>query len=192
MTNIQIPAGLIDQNIELFKANDSVLGIHNGVVKHLFEMPFAFLDILKAEMNANHSIVKSLKMAGFKNERSRLEKFAECRFGGFDLNADYKDGVLAESEYHECGFRGNCDMEGIVCNFFKVKGQIISPFEIQMIKHLASDDKLTLIAQKMKVSINTFEIKKQRLFEKLEVMSRPRLVAYAFELQILNAKPCTE
>lgn len=191
MTNIQIPAGLIDQNIELFKTADAVLGIHNGTVKPLFEMPLAFLDILKKEMRSHYSIVETLKLAGYKTEKSQLEKFAECRFGGFDLNADFKDGVLAESEYHECGFRGNCDMEGIVCNFFKVNGQIITPFEMQMIKHLATDDKLTLIAQNLKVSINTFETKKQRLFEKLGVMSRPRLVAYAFELQILTATVCT-
>lgn len=191
MTNIQIPAGLIDDNIELFKTPNALLGTHQGVVKPLFELPVAFLATLKDEMYSNPSIVQSLKMSGYLSEKIQLEKFAECRFGGFDLSADFKEGVLAESEYHECGFRGNCDMEGIVCNFFKVNGHIITPFEMEMIKHLATEDKLTLIAENLNISINTFETKKQKLFEKMGVLSRPRLVAYAFELQILTATICT-
>jgi hypothetical protein len=43
-----------------------------------------------------------------------------AEFGGFDFNADFKDGIkFSEAEYHECGFRGECPMEGIVCGFLE-------------------------------------------------------------------------
>jgi hypothetical protein len=64
----------------------------------------------------NPSTIIALKLAGFKTREQQLEKFSECRFG-FDLTADFKDGKLSDAEYHECGFRGECPMEGIVCRF---------------------------------------------------------------------------
>jgi hypothetical protein len=63
----------------------------------------------------NPSTIIALKLAGFKTREQQLEKFSECRFG-FDLTA-FKDGKLSDANYHECGFRGECPMEGIVCGF---------------------------------------------------------------------------
>lgn len=190
MTKIRIPSGLIDENIELFSNNGKMMATHLGSVKSIFDLPKDFLDVLKNEMYSVPSIVLALSLAGMKTEKDQLEKFAECRFGGFDFIADFKNGKLSEAEYHECGFRGNCPMEGIVCRFFKVDGQIITPFEIQMIHLLATEDTLPVIAEKLEVSINTFEVKKQWLFKKLRVLSRARMVAVCYDLQILNLAKC--
>ena len=190
MTNIQIPSGLIDENIELFSNNGKMMATHLGSVKSIFDLPEDFLKILRDEMNSSPSTVLALSLAGYKTVSSQLEKFAECRFGGFDFIADFKDGKFSNSEYHECGFRGECPMEGIVCSFFKVNGQIITPFEIKMIHLLATEDTLPVIAEKLHVCMNTFEIKKKWLYEKLGVLSRARLVAVCYDLQILILKPC--
>lgn len=191
MTNILIPSGLIDDNIELFSASGTILATHAGQVKSLFDLPQSFLQLLNTEMNSSKSITKALKLAGYKTKKEQLVKFTECRFGGFDLLADFKDGKLSDAEYHECGYRGECPMEGVVCGFFKFKGQIITPFEIDMIKLLATEDTLPVIAEKLKICMNTFEVKKQKLFEKLHVLSRPRLVALCYDLQILNLQLCS-
>jgi DNA-binding CsgD family transcriptional regulator len=82
-------------------------------------------------------------------------------------------------------------MEGIVCGFFKIRGAIITPFEIQIIRHLATEDTLPVIAEKLKVSMNTFETKKQKLYEKIGVLSRARLVAICYDYQLLIAAPCS-
>jgi DNA-binding CsgD family transcriptional regulator len=191
MTNILIPSGLIDENIEMFVTPcDTMKGIHSGTVKDFFDLPIYFLKIIEKEMLRFPSTIKALKMAGYKTRKAQLLKYAKCRFGGFDFTADFKDGILSEAEYHECGYRGECPMEGIVCGFFKVKGNIITPFEIEMIKLLATEDTLPVISEKLKVSMNTFEQKKQKLFEKLHVLSRARLVAVCYDLQILNLKLC--
>lgn len=191
MTNIQIPSGLIDENVELFSNNGKVMATHSGAVKHLFDLPSSFLDILENEMNTAPSIVTALKMAGYNTKKEQLEKFADCKFGGFDFTADFKEGKFSESEYHECGFRGECPMEGIVCGFFRVNGQIITPFDIQMIKLLSTEDTLPVIAEKLGVCMNTFEVKKKKLYEKLSVLSRPRLVAVCYDLQLLHLKLCS-
>ncbi|MEZ0182623.1 LuxR C-terminal-related transcriptional regulator [Flavobacterium oncorhynchi] len=191
MTNIHIPSGLIDENIELFSVDGKIMATHDGHVKKLFNLPTEFLQKLKFEMYQTPSITKALTLAGYKTEKTQLEKFAECKFGGFDLTADYKDGTFSESEYHECGYRGVCPMEGIVCGFFKVNGEIITPFEIQIIKLLATEDTLPVIAEKLQVSMNNFENKKQSLFQKMSVLSRTKLVAKCYDLQILSLKLCS-
>lgn len=191
MTKIAIPSGLIDQNIEMFSVSGKMMATHSGVVKSLFDLPSDFLQILMDEMNSSDSIIKALSFSGYHTPEARLEKFAECRFGGFDFTADFKDGKLSEVEYHECGFRNNCPMEGIVCGFFKVNGSVITPFEIQMIKHLATEDTIPVITEKLNVSRNTFETKKQKLFEKMGVLSRTRLIALCYDYQILNPGLCS-
>jgi uncharacterized protein YjbI with pentapeptide repeats len=45
----------------------------------------------------NPSTIIALKLAGFKTREQQLEKFSECRFGGFDLTADFKDGKLSDA-----------------------------------------------------------------------------------------------
>jgi len=191
MTNIQLPSGLIDENIEMFSTPNGMKGSHAGIVKDFHDLPKELLHILDVEMNQFPSTVKALTAAGYKTKKTRLEKYAECRFGGYDFTADFKDGVLSQAEYHECGFRGECPMEGVVCGFFKVNGQIITPFEIKAIKLLASEDTLPVIAEKLQVCLNTLEVKKKLLFEKLHVLSRARLVAVCYDLQILNLQSCS-
>jgi DNA-binding CsgD family transcriptional regulator len=190
MTKIPIPSGLLDENIEMFSAG-TMMALQGGAMKKLSELPHGFLTALKVEKDRDPSVTAALTLAGYFTDEEQLEKYAECRFGGFDMKADYVDGRFSEAEYHECGFRGDCPMEGIVCDFFKVGGQIVTPFEIEMIKHLATEDLLPVIAEKLNVSKNTFESKKTALFQKLGVYSRPSLVAKAFYLQILNPAICS-
>lgn len=192
MTNIRIPSGLIDENIEMFLSPcNNLLAIHSGVVKNFFELPQTLLQAVDDEMSRFPSTIQALKAAGYHTHKEQLVKYAKCRFGGFDMNADFENGKLSEAEYHECGYRGECPMEGIVCGFFKVQGNIITPFEMSMIKLLATEDTLPVIAEKLDVCMNTFEVKKKLLFKKLGVLSRARLVAVCYDLQILNLQLCS-
>ncbi|MBC7847224.1 MAG: hypothetical protein H7Y10_12105 [Flavobacterium sp.] len=191
MTNIQIPSGLIDNHIELFRVPGKMMGTHSGTVKEFFDLPKPFLLVMDAKMHSNPSTIMALNAAGFKTNNAKLEKFAECNYSAFDFVADFKEGNLSDAEYHECGYRGECPMEGIVCGFFKANGHIITPFEIEMIKLLATEDTLPVIAEKLQVCKNTFEVKKQRLFEKLRVLSRARLVAVCYDFQILTLSLCS-
>lgn len=72
---------------------------------------------------------------------------------------------------------------------FSVDGKImaiITPFEIKLIHLLASEDTIPVMAEKLHVCVNTLEKRKQKLYEKLGVLSRPRAVAIAYNLQILK------
>lgn len=186
MTKVIIPPGLVDQNIELFFSDGNLLATHAGSVKQISDLPIDFLDAAKQKMNETPSTILALEFSGYVLENSQIEKFLECQFGSFDYSPDFASGIFLEPEYHDCGSRGICPMEGIVCSFLKVNGQIITPFEIEIIKLLSTEDTLPVIAEKLEVSINNLEDKKKVLFRKFNVLSRARLVAECYNRQILN------
>ncbi|UOX35285.1 LuxR C-terminal-related transcriptional regulator [Flavobacterium sediminilitoris] len=186
MTNIQIPSGLLDSNVEFFSHNGEPMATHEGKVKSLFELPSNILKAIQKDLDANYSVSIALELAGFKTSSEKLKKYTVCRFGNYDNDPDYKDGQLKTVEYFNCGHRGTCPMEGIVCDHLWVNERVISPFEISMIQQLATEKTIPVIAEELKVSINTLESRKKVLFDKLGVFSRARMVSRSYELRILN------
>lgn len=193
MVNLQIPSGLLDCNIELFNKDWEPMAIHQGQVKPLFDLPEEFLEIIESDLNKNVSAKLALMLSGFTDRESQVKKYVACRLGGLDNSPDILCGKmeLGKSEYHECGFRGECPMEGIVCGTLVINDRVITPFEIRMIQQLATEKTLPVIAEALKISINNFESRKKILFEKLKVLSRARMVAVAYELQILTPASCS-
>ena len=188
MTNIVIPSGLLDENVELFSHKGEPMATHEGKVKFLFELPLHFLDAIKADLADNPAAELALELAGFLSDAEKLKKYTTCNFGNFDNEPDFKDGRLRNSEYFDCGYRGSCPMEGVVCKSVWVNDRVLSPFEIEMIEHLATERTLPVIAEDLKVCINTLETRKKVLFEKLKVFSRAKMVAVAYDLKILKPK----
>lgn len=191
MTNILIPSGLCDSNVELFSHNGEAMATHEGKVKFLFELPIHFIETIEADLEANPSANMALELAGFSSRAEKLKKYATCRFGNFDNAPDFKDGKLTNSEHYNCGHRGNCSMEGVVCGSIWINGRVISPFEVRMIEELATEKTLPVIAEDLKISMNTFETRKKVLFEKLNVQSRAKMVAVAYEKRILTPSVCS-
>lgn len=189
MTNIlkptRFPSGLIDENVEIFTHNEMPMALQAGEVKSIYESP-EVVRLLSDDLNENPAAVLALELGGFHSPQAKLEKYTNCRYGGFDNSPDVINGQLAAAEYHECGFRGSCAMEGIVCSSPRINGRVLSPFETEMVKQLATEDIIPVMAEKMAVSVTTFEERKKLLFEKFNVLTRTGLVAEAFRNNILG------
>jgi hypothetical protein len=191
MTNIQTPPGLLDENTELFSLHGEPMGLHSGKVKALFELPISIIDTIEADLADNPAAVMALELAGYTSRAEKIKKYTVCRFGSFDNDPDIKDGQLTASEYYDCGHRGTCAMEGIVCSSLRVNGRVLSPFETQMIKHLSTEETLPAVAELLQVSFTTFEVKKKVLYEKLGVATRAGMVGMAYKLNILQVAACS-
>lgn len=191
MANIQIPAGLFDNNVELFSHNGEPMATHEGKVKFLFDLPVHFLDTIYADLMDNPAANLALEEAGYLSRAEKIKKYATCKFGNFDSEPDFKDGKLTNYEHYDCGYRGDCPMEGIVCGVIWVRGRVLSPFEVKMIKELATEKTLPVIAEDLKISINNFEKRKKVLFEKMGVYSRSMLITMSFYYKILNPASCS-
>lgn len=192
MTNIQkFPAGLIDNNVELFSFNEEPMAIHMGQTKNLLDLPCDIINLIDEDLISNEPAYVALDLAGYTTKEAKLKKYAVCRFGNLDNTPDIQDGKLTRSEYYNCGFRGECPMEGIVCSSLWVNGRVLSPFETEMIKELATELTLPAIASNLKISLNNFETRKKVLFEKLKVQTRAGMVAAAYQNQILIPVSCS-
>jgi DNA-binding NarL/FixJ family response regulator len=190
MTKVAIPAGLFDDNVEFFAHSDKPKAFFNGQAVCFFDLPLHITELVWEELKNDKAAFMALELSGFESKREKLEKYTVCRFGGLDAVPDVVNGQLASCEYFDCGFRGQCSMEGIVCRSIVYRGNILTPRDLSMIRHLATEDTIPVIAEKMEMCINSFESHKKELFEKLGVLSRARLIAVAFIHNLLKPSLC--
>jgi DNA-binding CsgD family transcriptional regulator len=190
MTKVAIPSGLFDSNLEFFSHENKPMAFFNGKMQCFFDLPQEFQELVWKELQEDEAAFLALKYSGFKSKREKLEKYTVCRFGGLDTTPDIVNGHLVDCEYFDCGFRGNCAMEGIVCRSIVYRGSVLTPRDMQMIRHLSSEDTIPVIAEKMQMCINSFENHKKELFSKLGVLSRASLVALAFIHNLLKPSLC--
>jgi DNA-binding CsgD family transcriptional regulator len=183
MTKVTIPAGFFDDQIEFFEFEGKSFAIHQGRAKSFFELPIVIQNQVWNLIDENTHMM--LESQGYISREQKLDKFSMCRFGRLDNQADIVENSFY-SEHYDCGFRGTCPMEGVVCTGIKFNGQILSIFELKMISLLATDHKTQVIAEKMGVCLNTLDAKKKIVFEKLGVMSRPKLIFIAATHNLLN------
>lgn len=183
MTKVTIPAGFFNDELEFFEFKGKSFAVHQGRVKSFFELPITIQDQVWNHIDDDSHT--ALESQGFTTREQKLQKFSICKFGSFDNQADI-DSDSFNAEHYDCGLRGQCTMEGIVCTGIKFNGHVLTLFELKMISLLATDHKTQVIAEKMNVCINTLDAKKKIVFEKLGVLSRPALVFIASHNNLLN------
>lgn len=132
MTKIIIPAGLVDENIEIFSFENKPYALYKGQRIPFLELPDQILELIWAELTAQESAYLALSFSGYESKTAKLEKYAMCRFGGFDTAPDILNGQIVHSEYFDCGFRSVCAMEGIVCKNVVHNGRILTPDDMKM------------------------------------------------------------
>jgi len=192
MTKVLIPSGLFDENVEFFAHDQKPMAFYNGSAISFFDLPLHISELVWEELKEDKPAFLALKLAGLTSKKEKLEKYTVCRFGGLDTIPDVVEGNLTPSEYFDCGFRGNCPMEGIVCKSIVYRGSVLTPVDMKMIRHLASEDTIPVVAEKMGMCINSFENHKKELFSKLGVLSRARLIAVAFIHNLLKPSLCLD
>lgn len=179
MTNINIPAGLFDGNIEFFNYEGNFMAFISGKPTPYKDFPENIKKLIADDLEQNPAANLALEFSGFTTDDQKTEKYGSCKFGGMDSIPDVVNNKLNQKEYHDCGFRGKCAMEGIVCSTVQHNGKALTPFELKLIRLLGTEMTLPVIAEELKVSDNTLDTKKKELFEIFNVQSRPRLVMLA-------------
>lgn len=179
MTKIKITAGLLDNHVEIFEHDGKLFAIHQGQTKAFFDLPMSIINIFWRELLKEDEVIEQLTLNGYASPIEKLQKYVMCKYGSLDNSADVTNAILTH-EYYDCGQRGKCPMEGIVCKPIVFNGELLDHFELKMISLLATEDTLPVIAEKMGVCINTLDNKKKKVFQKFKVLSRAKLVAVAF------------
>lgn len=187
--NIQknIPAGVLanDSSIEFFALGKSLKAFHKGRIIDFSQLPLKIYNRLKQILLTDITAKAALMEWGFTDTNSQLKQYAICRFGGLDSTADLGKDTMQESEYWECGNRGNCPFEGKICKDVKVKNGVLNGREVKLLKLMSTGDKDIAIASVLHISKNTLDIHKTKINKKLGVQSKLSAVVEAFKQNIL-------
>lgn len=127
------PAGLIDQEIEIFGQNFKTSCLHGGQTLTFAEFPIKLRKALQKIYDHNSVAQKAMQDWGVQ-EDDQLERFTFCMYGGYDHIADFTEQEkFSNPEYHNhCGLRGNCKFEGKCCTGLNVANGRLTPREIEV------------------------------------------------------------
>lgn len=104
-----------------------------------------------------------------------VNRFCKCNFGNIDNVPDVKDGIFS-FERVSCPLRGECRLEGIVCNpEFEDK---ISPSEMRILKLINQSKTPEEIADELYLSVFTVRNHLRNIYSRLNIHTRQELMSY--------------
>jgi len=183
-----LPAGLMphDLNIEIFADPDhfgKCLFVQHGRVQPFHELPIEVIPALYEECFMDKKAVKAMRMMGIKSE-AMVEQYNYCNRGALDGIPDVSTSGKLTREFFDCGRRGKCPREGLVCKM--TFGQIkITPRELQCLRLNSKGKSYAEIRCEMGFnSQNSVNSLMSRLRDKMGVGSKSALIAISNQLGI--------
>ncbi|MGM0530442.1 MAG: response regulator transcription factor [Bacteroidota bacterium] len=181
----KLPAGLIDQNVEVFDVDGELHATHNGRVYKFLSLPediiVQFFDLLIDDEEARKEFEKhNIKDMGF-----MLEEYTRCNFGAFDNKPDLKNGRF-HREFWACPRRGNCIYNEKICPKIKARHGEISRREIDIIKFISKGLSVKQIADKLFISEKTARTHVQNIHAKTGLHNNAGVTAFAFRNNIIK------
>lgn len=166
---------LVEMNGKLYQIKIQLLEYHE-IDNHV---KIRLLDELLADKKA----VDGLELMKVPENKS-LEQFGICRYGGLDDKPDF-DGEESNHEWFNCGRRGHCPGEGLVCKSMKAEFGLLSPRLIQYLGFIAQGKSDPEIADEMGVGINTVHNIRERAKISTGLSSKPALAAFAVQKNMI-------
>lgn len=186
----KLPAGLTDQKAEIFSDGEFLKGTFNGEVKSFAQMPSLvklYFGMLYTKANEDNPACQLTLLKVFKpcNYSEELQQFVKCNYGGFDNNPDFFPEKNPKKEYWNCGQRGNCEAEGIVCRPNCIHDNNLQPREVDVIKFIAEGLTSGEVAAKLCLSESTIHTHERNIKSKLGIHTRGEIIKFAYKNNIL-------
>jgi DNA-binding CsgD family transcriptional regulator len=181
----QLPAGLLDNRIEIFADGTDIYAINSMGVHYFSEWTDDIIDFVRKDLERNPEAIQSLIELGIEEDSAMLRQYSRCRFGGFDCYADLEtNGDSANTEYWDCGLRGNCPYEGRLCSTIKVANGILSKREIDLIRLIYDGLASKEIADELNISTTTVPVHMKNIFRKTGLRTVAEVARFAAERKI--------
>jgi len=180
-----LPSGLLDDSIEIFVQGNEVYALTGGRVYPFSEWNERILSTVEADMEKYPEAINCLIELGIEERLASIRQYARCKKGGFDKECDYTEAGDSEiTEYWNCGFRGKCPYEGLLCSNIMVKNGVLSKREIQIIALLYEGMSEKQVAGELNIADGTVAVYKQRIFSKIGIHTNAEIVRFAAEKNI--------
>lgn len=185
-----IPAGLADNYSEIFADGKALKGIYKGTVKSFNELPSlikAYFSTLYSQAEKENPSCTTTLLRVFKPQTyaEELKQFVKCNYGGLDNNADFFPERNPKKEYWNCGRRGKCPAEGIVCRPDCICKYDLTIRETEIIKHIADGKVACEVSAKLEISENTVRTHEAHIKSKLGIHTRGEIIKFAYKNNII-------
>lgn len=169
------------KNVEIFATGSDVKSFYKGSIISIDELPSPIIDILLKKMYRNKKAIAAMKSLGL-SEMQKLKKFCWCNFGGINHEADINKSLqISNSEYWDCGKRGNCQFEGQICS-----NKLLSKREVEFAKYLSEGFIDKEIASKMKITYATACDYRVKIQKKTNTTNKVELVNFLHRENLIN------
>ncbi len=178
-TQQQLPAGLVDENVEVFVHGDQLKATYSGRVMDFLSLPVhiinRFYDLLIEDEQAREEFLchKIMDMG------LMLKEYVRCNFGGWDNEPDLENGSF-NREYWNCPYRGECPYNEKICPKLEVKNGSLSRKEIDVIRLIARGLTYDQMGDRLNISPYTAQTHSRNIHKKLGVQCNAEVTAFAF------------
>lgn len=178
---MDIPAGLIDTNSEVFyNAEDGELyAIYRGKTTPFFELPDQVIHAFREECFSDEKAMELFDRQGVTQMKDRLFVYVKCKYGGLNGEADWTlDGVL-QGEYWNCNCHGNCALKSHFRQGLESVNGTLSNREVEVIREIATGKLDKEIASDLFISENTLNNHKKSIQRKTGCTNKVEIANYA-------------
>lgn len=157
-------AGLFSPGIEFVAHSNTLFSFQNGERRVFEDFTPEQIAMLEKEL-LNDPIAQKTLLSG--NHLHDLKEFGICRFGACNDSADFMYGRKKDTEYYDCGKRGNCPYEGKRCHEISASGGVLSFRQVEIMKLVTEGFTNREIADKLCLSENTVATHIQNIILKI-------------------------
>lgn len=173
----RIYPGMLCTSKEYFNSGKDVMMIHNGTVQNFDDVPEhpELAKIIDEETELQEILQKWFG----DNDRQKQKTLARCRFGALNFMADFNEDEVSD-DFCRCPHRGKCAGENIVCKPAKVFGENLETEEIEILRECSGNDTNRTIAARLGLPLGTFNVKKNRIYERLALKTKQHAALMIF------------
>jgi DNA-binding CsgD family transcriptional regulator len=175
---IDIPAGLEDQNLEIYRHGNNAHAIFNGKSIDYLKLPDSIREIFQAEIISDKKVFQCLQLSMMITDVEKMEEtYVGCRYGAMNFIPDLINGKT-KSDIPTCDEIETCPGYGIVCKAPEGPGGRLAKKEF-IIGLMISKGMLDKeIADKLGIKIPTIRTHINRIREKLRVNNRIEIALF--------------
>ncbi|TLX73725.1 response regulator transcription factor [Labilibacter sediminis] len=175
----KLPAGLIDNSLEIFRHSTGIRAVMNGSVSRYIELPTVLREPFQVELINDKKACSCLRNDfGIHDADMMEEQFVSCRYGALDHSPDW-DGEKLRSDAPVCDKIADCKGFNIVCRVPEGKNGTLSRSEY-LVAQLVGEGKLDKeIASTLDIEITTVRTHLSRIRDKLCVNNRVEIAFWA-------------
>ena len=180
------PALTEENNFEFFLKEEGVLMcMENGKTFPWSETPISKVLQIREDLENHPKELKAMERMGIIAPEAQNHQWAICNFGDFDNHADITPDGIMHREHINCDHRGSCVFEGIICKPVHVENGNITEHMLKIIRLISKDKSDKEIAFFMGTKPSTVNGIIQKILNRLKVHSRPAIIAWASQNNLL-------